>query len=116
MRPPAPTRGPRLVCPPAQSGSLASVSYTLRGVEYLYTIWVLKPMNTTAGWVGWSQEFRDQLCSLGFGSEKSDLPVMKTSRHFDKIRGSIICAKHGPIQTDLHFTAVFCLSTVDYSI
>ena len=71
-------------------------------------------MNTTAEWVGWSQEFRDQLCSLGFGSEKSDLPVMKTSRHFDKIRGSIICAKHGPIQTDLHFTAVFCLSTVDY--
>ena len=27
MRPPAPAGGPRLVCPPAQSGRLASVSY-----------------------------------------------------------------------------------------
>ena len=33
MRPPAPAGGPRLVCPPAQSGRLASVSYTLRGVS-----------------------------------------------------------------------------------
>ena len=78
-------------------------------------IWALKPMNTTAGWVGWSQEFRDRLvCSLGFGSEKSDLSVIQIPRHFDQIRGSIICAKHGPIQIDLHFTAVFCLSTVDH--
>ena len=71
-------------------------------------------MNTTAGWVGWSQEFRDQLCSLGFGSEKSDLSVIQTPRRFDQIRGSIICAKHGPIQIDPHFTVVFCLSTVDH--
>ena len=27
-------------------------------------IWVLTPMKTTAGWVRWSQEFRDQLCAL----------------------------------------------------
>ena len=33
MRPPAPAGGPRLVCPPAQSGRLTSVSYTLRGVR-----------------------------------------------------------------------------------
>ena len=78
-------------------------------------IWVLKPMNTTAGWVGWSQEFRDQLCSLVSGAkEKSDLSVKKIPRHFDQIRGSIIFAKHGPIQIDLHFTAVFCLSTVHH--
>ena len=31
---------------------------------------VLKPMNTAPGGVGWSQEFHDQLCVLGFGSEK----------------------------------------------
>ena len=77
-------------------------------------IWVLKPMNTTAGWMGWFQEFRDQLCSLGFGSEKSDLSVIQISRHFNQIRGSIICAKHELIQFDRHFTAVFCLSIVDH--
>ena len=71
-------------------------------------------MNTTAGWVGWSQEFRDQLCEVGFGSEKSDLSVIQIPRHFDQIRGSIICAQHGPMQIDLHFTAVFCPNTVDH--
>ena len=30
----------------------------------------------------------------------------KFERHFDQIRGSIICAKLGPIQFDRHFTAV----------
>ena len=39
---------------------------------------------------------------------------MQTPRHFDQTRGSIICAKHGPIQIDFHFTAVLRLSTVDH--
>ena len=64
--------------------------------------------------MGWSQEFRDQLCSLGFGSEKSDLSVTQILRRFDQICGSTICDKHGPIEIDLNFTAVFCLSTVDH--
>ena len=55
--------------------------------------------------LAYSQEFHDQLvCSRGFGSEKSDLSVIQISRHFDQIRGSIICGKHEPIQIDLHFT------------
>ena len=41
-------------------------------------IWVFKPMDTTAGWVGWCQEFRDQLCSRGFGSEKKQ-PLRDTN-------------------------------------
>ena len=35
---------------------------------------------------------------------KSDLSVIQIPRHFDQIHGSIICAEHGPIQIDLHFT------------
>ena len=44
---------------------------------------------------------------------RSDLSVIQIPRHFDHIRGSIICAAHGPIQFDRHFTAVLRLSTVD---
>ena len=42
---------------------------------------------------------------------KSDFSVIQIpiSRHFDQIRGSIICAKHGPIQIGLHFTGWWCL-------
>ena len=40
--------------------------------------------------------------------------MIQISGHFDQIRGSIICAKLGTIQFDRHFTAVFCLSTVDH--
>ena len=39
---------------------------------------------------------------------KSDLSVIQIPRCFDPIRGSIICAKHGPIQIDLHFTRKAC--------
>ena len=42
----------------------------------------------------------------------SPVSVIQIPRHFDQVRGSIVCAKHGPIQIDLHYTAVFCLSTV----
>ena len=45
---------------------------------------------------------------------KSDLSVIRIPRHFDQSRGSIICAKDGPIQIDLRFTAVFCLGTVNH--
>ena len=37
--------------------------------------------------------------------------MIHISRHFDQIRGSIICDKHGPIQIDLHFTLATHLST-----
>ena len=53
MRPPAPAGGPRLVCPPAQSGCLASVLHTLRGVSAcklseFSSLWILLP----GGWDG----------------------------------------------------------------
>ena len=32
--------------------------------------------------------------------------MIQIPRHFDQIRGSIICAKHGPIRIDLHFTPI----------
>ena len=40
--------------------------------------------------------------------------MIQIPKHFDQIRGSIICAKLGPIQFDPHFTAALCLSTVDH--
>ena len=30
--------------------------------------------------------------------------MIQIPKHFDQIRGSIFCAKHGPIQIDLHFS------------
>ena len=52
-------------------------------------------------------------CRVG-GKIRSDHYVMQNSRHFDQIRGSIICAKLGRIQIDRYFTAVFRLSTVHH--
>ena len=57
---------------------------------------------TTAGWVGWSYEFRAQLCSRGQGGGKKDCPsgirIIQVPRYFDMIQGSIFCARFGPLQ------------------
>ena len=69
MRTPALAGGPRLVCPFAQSGRLARV---LSYAELVY--FPVHDLDDQAYEyycrVGWSQEFRVKLCSLGFGSEK----------------------------------------------
>ena len=79
-------------------------------------IWVRKPMNTnsTAGWVGWSQEIRDQLCSRGFGSEKKG-PLWNTnSETFRSNRGFHYLRQIWPIRWERHFNVVLCLNTVDH--
>ena len=38
-------------------------------------IWIAKRINTTVEWVGWSQEFRDLICSRGVGREEQKWPL-----------------------------------------
>ena len=72
-------------------------------------------MEFAAGWVGWSREFRDQLCLPGLGNEKRIWPLCDTSpRYFYDIHGSITRGKLAPIQFNRCSFGVFCLSTVDH--
>ena len=74
---------------------------------------VHKHNNTTAGWMVWSQEFRDQLCTRGFGSEKKR-PLCETiSKAFRSNPWLRYLCQLEAIQLDRRFTVVFCLNTVD---
>ena len=78
-------------------------------------IWIDKRMHTTAEWVVWFQEFRDQVCPRGFGSEEQKRPLCDTKceifRHnlwfHDLLQMRLL-------QLDHHFTAVFCLPTLNH--
>ena len=73
MSPPAPARDTHLICPPAQSGLSARVSYTRRRVSTCK--WLgdsTKLVNNTAGGGGGglSLKLGDPHFFLGFGEEK----------------------------------------------
>ena len=65
-----------------------------------------KPMNTTAGRVEWSGEFIDQLCSLGFGSEKKGPLCYANSKTFRSNPWSHYLCQVRTFQCDRHFNAV----------
>lgn len=61
-------------------------------------IWAHKLVNTSAGWVGGSEEFRDQSArEVWEAKRRITAPLRyKTPRYFGAFRGPITCARFAP--------------------
>ena len=84
------------------------ILHSVRG-WYLQMIWVQKPMNTTAGWVGWSQGFVPNSAHEAWGAKRgSGLSGMLSLIHS---RSNARFLKRGPTGAIIILPRVLCLST-----
>ena len=77
-------------------------------------IWVPKTIDTTAGWVGWSQEFLDQLVGSRVKGEKEGTAPPRYEFKDMPIQMFHDLCQIMALFFDPHFTYVFCLTTVDH--